>query len=214
MSFADRIRAMMAKPAAKIVEAQHVTSVQRSGTMVDGKLTNAWGYYASCSCGWASPPKHFESGATEAAADHSGSASNSPAELAGRRRVLSVERPGEPTDLGKLARAALRAKRSKCTHARTRLEHGREVCRDCHDRFPCSGDRCEHVDCIERGVELGFRTGFPRSYSHDLIILGHGHRGGDDCPGCAIAPEDHYEYLVDTSLPPTKWITGIQLEKP
>lgn len=205
MSFADRIRAMMAKPAAKIVEAQHVTSVQRSGTMVDGKLTNAWGYYASCSCGWASPPKRFESGAAEAAADHS---------LPAPAAVMEIERPpAEPTDLGKLARAALRAKRSKCQHARTRLEHGREVCRDCHDRFPCSGDRCEHVDCIERGFQLGFRTGFPRSYSHDLIILGHGHRG-DDCPGCAIAPEDHYEYLVDTSLPPTKWITGIQLEKP
>lgn len=135
---------------------------------------------------------------------------NPPAELAGHR-LLSIKAEA-PVDLGKLARKAVRAKRARCAHLQSRFRQGRQVCRECGDSFPCAG-RCEHLNCIELGYANRIRTGFPRDFAFPLEVLARGHRGGDDCPGCAVAPEDHHEYLVDPDVAPEQWITAIPLER-
>jgi len=116
------------------------------------------------------------------------------------------------TDFTKLARREVRLKRRTCRHDWRPSRNGVEVCAGCGDKFPCPGDSCEHLDCIERGHELGRRLGFPRSYSWSFRTYADGHRGGDDCPGCSVAPEDHWEYDVDKDEDPSTWITKIPLE--
>ncbi len=44
-----------------------------------------------------------------------------------------------------------------------------EVCKDCKDEFPCAGFKCHHLDCIERGVQLGERE-FPTDYPISIVV--------------------------------------------
>lgn len=115
-------------------------------------------------------------------------------------------------DMSKMARSAIRLRRRTCSHDWQKRRNGVEVCTGCGDHFPCGGDSCEHLDCIERGVELGRRTGFPRDFSFGLTVLAEHHRSGDDCPGCAVEPEGHYEYLVTPGEDPETWILNVPLE--
>lgn len=118
----------------------------------------------------------------------------------------------EPVDLG----AAIRRKRSRCAHKNAKVERsGRERCIDCGDAYPCAGDKCFHLDCIEQRHALGIRKGFPRDYPYELRVLGDRHGGHpDDCAACSVAPEDHFEYMVDPAVTPERWILPFKLESP
>lgn len=122
----------------------------------------------------------------------------------------------EPVDIGKAARAAVRRKRAVCEHKYIKIQPktGREICTACGDGFPCTGDNCHHMDCIERGYELGLRKGFPRDMPYSIMSINKdgGHRHGDDCPGCAVYPDKHYDYNITSYEPPETWITKIPLE--
>ena len=113
-------------------------------------------------------------------------------------------------DLG----AAIKKLRSRCEHKNLRIEKGgRERCNDCGDAFPCGGDKCFHLDCIEQRHARGIRRGFPRDFPHALKVLGDRHGGDpDDCAACSVAPEDHFEYMVDPTIPPERWILPFKLE--
>lgn len=115
-------------------------------------------------------------------------------------------------NLTTLARQSIRLRRRTCKHDWQRKRNGVEACTGCGDQFPCSGFACEHLDCIERGYELGKRAGFPRCFSFGLTVLAERHRCGDDCPGCAVDLEGHFEYLVVPGEDPDTWITNIPLE--
>lgn len=127
---------------------------------------------------------------------------------------------GEIVDLTKLARRAVRKARAHHNHVwvegRTIGHSGRrgaiERCA-CGDQFPCRGYKCEHLDCIERGYAIGQRRGFPRDYSHSLVVLGDGHVSGDLCVACVRGGvDDHYAYYIEIGTAPAAWITAIPLE--
>lgn len=133
--------------------------------------------------------------------------------------LSAVPRPidDEPFDIGKAARAAVRKKRKACEHTQVKIQSktGREICTACGEGFPCIGDKCHHLDCIERGYQLGFRKGFPRDMPHSIMStnVAEGHRSDlDYCPACALHPDKHYEYQVDCYEPPETWTTKIPLE--
>ncbi len=119
-------------------------------------------------------------------------------------------RRDEVMDLGE----EIKKRRSKCEHKNFKVERdGRERCLDCRDAFPCGGDKCTHLDCIEQGFALKLRGGFPRSFPYPLVTLGWRHTTpSEDCAACSVALEEHFEYMVDPSVKPEQWITGIRLE--
>lgn len=116
-----------------------------------------------------------------------------------RELVLAplVSVSAEPVDLAKEARRQLRSKRARCQHLSVRNEGRREVCRECGDRFPCSGDRCFHLNCIVTGYQRGLRAGFPRDYPLSLVVL----------DGIRVE-------LDTTDADPAKWTTPVPLEAP
>lgn len=117
-------------------------------------------------------------------------------------------------DFTRLSRA-IRQRKTSCAHSwipgravggsaghpRARVER----CASCGDQFPCRKFRCHHLDCIERGIELGQR-GFPRDFPLTVSRLSpHHSHDVDDCAGCAVAPDHHFELNVDPSVPPESW---------
>lgn len=113
----------------------------------------------------------------------------------------------EIVDFRKLARAAAKARRSGCVHEWVKRKSGFERCSNCGDHYPCKSLTCEHLDCIEDGIALGLRKGFPRSFSFDVTSLNKGHTNpADDCAGCTFDMENHYWLLVDTDQPAERWI--------
>jgi hypothetical protein len=108
-------------------------------------------------------------------------------------------------DFTRLARQAVRERRRTCDHTWKKTRSGAEACSKCAAAFPCAGFRCHHLDCIERGIELG-RRGFPRDFPISIGELAEHHTSPqDDCAACSVDPDGHYR-LRTTSDPPETWI--------
>ncbi len=108
-------------------------------------------------------------------------------------------------DFTKLVRE-IKQRKTSCAHSWSTSRGGVERCSACGDHFPCQKYRCHHLDCIERGIDLG-RRGFPRDFPMTITRLSPHHTSDiDDCAGCAVAPEHHFQLSVDPAVDPEDWI--------